>query len=506
VRSVLRSAALVLVAIATPSCSPSTPQPAPVDGWLDTLDEVANALCARAVRCTDDREHLYRDDVCRPPALDRAYWRRIFERGERVLDADRAATCLAGLRADTPCWYTSWDAHTPLQHSYDGDTVPWECSTLTRPGRAIGESCWADVLDDESIGFFRSCEGGECVAGAGCGATCVAFGHEGSACSVLPCAPGLHCDETSRVCTRGCAVSLDCDEWPDGALCVDGQCVADADLPGLGHACAQGVGAGPACGPGAVCRADGVCGALVQIGGTCEPSTSACDGGAVCDPATSTCVLACGGVTCGADAPYCSGSGSCTNDPTQIRCPVFDGWVTDEGCPQGLGCFGAADLVCTRFTSIGAPCDDTVICAPGSSCRAGSCVRRVVPWEPCATDAVCPTNFDCVAGECVYHAAPTGLSLGWACGDGTICSQGACVAGACAWLPAGSSCSMGSECAAGCMGGVCRPPQVGGDGEPCDALGGPRVCADGLACVPENYPDERLPAVDWICRRSCSAS
>lgn len=473
---------LLLPLIATLGCAATQREPPPVDDWLDSLDEIANARCARAVRCADDRGLLYHDDVCRPPALAHAYWRHVFADGERVLDEARAATCLAGLLADTPCWYTAWEPD--ATNAFAGNPVPWECETLTRPGRRVGESCWNDGLDGESIAFFRTCEHGECVAGASCGATCVAFASEGGSCARVPCADGLHCDP-SLVCVRGCTDTNDCEAWPDGAVCVAGDCIAAGDLPRAGEACAIGVDTGPTCARGARCREDGRCGAIVPLGAACDPSTSACDGLGVCDPTTLRCAVPCGAGTCGADEPYCTVTNTCSSDPVAMRCPWLDGWLGDDRWPPGYQCaYEPTGARCAVFAAEGAACDASVVCAPGTTCASNVCVRRVVPWATCASDAVCPSAFECVASACVYRGAGAFVPLGWPCDATTACSGGQCVDGACA------------------MPGTVR------DGEYCDPrpLDAATSCAPGFACTPTTYlAAASVAATDWVCRAACEA-
>lgn len=373
------------------------------------------------------------------------------------------------------------------QHSQTAGsgTVPWECETPTRPGRRLGESCWGDALNAASLGFSRTCDHGDCVAGSSCGATCVGFGSEGSSCAQVPCADGLHCDEASHACVRGCTSTNDCDSWPDGAVCADGDCIAVHDLPRAGQPCAVSIDAGSVCARGALCREDGRCGAAVALGAPCDPGTSACDGRGLCDPATLRCALPCGAGTCGAEAPYCTSGGACSADPAAMRCFWFDGWLGDDPCAPGYRC--AESLTgarCTEFATVGSACDASVVCEPGSTCASGTCTRRVVPWATCASDALCPSSFECVAHACVYRGPGASVPLGWPYDATITCRSGHCIDGTCAM------------------------PGTATEGQPCSPFppSSPTSCAPGLACTPTTYlAASVISATDWVCRAACEA-
>lgn len=255
------------------ACSPSTPAaPPPVDDWLDTLDQIARARCALAVRCTDDRGYLYRDGACQP--FDDDYWRRVLGGGEQTLDENAAAVCLAELLADTPCWYTSFDARTHRaqrgrEERADRVRLPHGPGARERPGLHPRPAEQRTVVGGTPCGTEGICPTGyDCVAGA-----CM---YRQSETVFL----GFACDPT-LTCQFGRCIDGICPWPPAGASCTDASqceagCMDGACLPAPrardGEACDRWAGGG--CDAGLTCvpsRYD----SFRALDWICRPSCSA---------------------------------------------------------------------------------------------------------------------------------------------------------------------------------------------------------------------------------------
>ncbi|HJL19751.1 MAG TPA: hypothetical protein RMH99_29075 [Sandaracinaceae bacterium LLY-WYZ-13_1] len=201
---------------------------------------------------------------------------------------------------------------------------------------------------------------------------------------------------------------------------------------------------------------------------------------------------------------------------------------TDDGCPDGAGCYVNQDLECTvcvarsgRDASLGEACGTGPDCRPGLDCIAGRCVTFCASGPDCEDDEAClasglealgwclgmtcePTDPDaCPGGACqpFNGLTPARGVLGSVCGGSganearQACGEGCAPVHACfgATEPAcerlcrdGSGCPSGEECTpignlGGELFGICTVP-CSGDSD-CPADGVPHTC-QMMSCLP----------------------
>jgi hypothetical protein len=217
----------------------------------------------------------------------------------------------------------------------------------------------------EACAFGSQCESGACPhAHRQCG-TCIARARPGEACDgAHVCDVGYVCDDTcvtpeadyvpdsvatGDACIQhvDCAGSDMCHPGPDGgSLCV-------ARIP-LGGSCA---GAAGFCEDDAFCH-EGECRAYPQMGEACGlmPSSVVY---IPCAPGLA-CVLV--------DAPF---SGTCRPLPATTE-PCAGGGLA---CPHGTLCLtrSPCSARCIEVALPGQPCNESILCHPGSECRSGVC-------------------------------------------------------------------------------------------------------------------------------------
>lgn len=255
------------------------------------------------------------------------------------------------------------------------------------------------------------------------------------------------------------------------------------ECPGAGDACDTGMPG--VCGAGRTqCVADGIeCRPEVEASPErCDAIDNDCDGmvddgdglcavGEVCDRGVCTGVCFEGGC---ADGQVCTEAGRCV----------------DAGC-ESVTC--AEGQRCVAGSCVGA-CDG-VVCPPGQQCRGGRCV------DLCA-GAVCDDCTTCEEGACIPRCQYVDCAAGEACLDDGRCVERACAdvtcpagqfcdGGTCRDACTGVVCPMGEACMAGACVAVERPD--GGMPMPRDG-GGPIPGVDGGGSMPG--VDSGTPAVD----------
>lgn len=336
-----------------------------------------------------------------------------------------------------------------------------------------------------------------CVAGDTCGGRCEPLRREGEPCGTLGCANGLWCDYVhGRVCRTGCPGTGWC---PMGTYCVDHACTVTT-LPRIGERCDYDL---PCADAGSYCNVrTGLCTPQTRPGEACDPE----GGDLACAAGTCDASGACVGTSCYPSrthddclpsAPYCGPEGQCTADPASATCSYTTS-TDPTACPSGTVC----DLrlldrepyyPCRPRADIGATCDDSVVCADGSTCWRGRCTRIAGFEEACSELVPCPSGLTCRGGTCAY---PT-QQIGEPCDAAHACSAGTCRDGRCGWLASGEACTASEECRLYCRRGACTETTTVGVGQPC---GGYRICEEPLSCVVVNLDD---PLADWLCRAPC---
>ena len=345
------------------------------------------------------------------------------------------------------------------------------------------------------------------------------------------CTSDAHCADSSLYCTGApgvcaekkalgatCSIDREC----SSAFCTDGVC-CNADACGTCEACNRAGNLGmctniPAGGaaPAGQCTAAPPCG-----------NTGACNGSGGCQVAAAT--VSCGaGASCPnamthQPASHCSGSGTCTQPPTE-SCGAFvcsgsscrTSCTGNEHCASGYTCTGGT---CVSQTGLGTPCSSSSqcvsgFCTNGVCCNVGSCgackacnlngagtcanVDMGTPDPGCAPNGTCGNTGACNAsGACAQQ--PSSVPCGTATCSGTThqptshCTgSGACapvdtescvpyVCGASACL---TSCNGNEDCVSShfCNGTSCVSKNDLGascnDGGECVS----GFCTDGVCC------------------------
>ncbi|MGE0789465.1 MAG: hypothetical protein AB7S26_27570, partial [Sandaracinaceae bacterium] len=159
-------------------------------------------------------------------------------------------------------------------------------------------------------------------------------------------------------------------------------------------------------------------------------------------------------------------------------------------CPDDLYCGLGADgsRVCLQLSDVGGECDSDAQCASGfcdgtvpSPRGYGTCGMGGREGDACAS-AGCRAELYCDGAVCRPR-----VDNGEPCTDDEQCRNRSCSIemGRCG-SPDGEGCSSGSQCASGgCNGGVCGPPQPGGDCYTDDECVATERCRDDLGrCAP----------------------
>ncbi len=243
----------------------------------------------------------------------------------------------------------------------------------------------------------------------------------------MVCADGFACDAEANTCISTLCAHVNCADKP-GTSCdrLTGQCKCGGTG---GKVCAEGESCNPnarTCVPAAHC------------------SQVACPRNATCDAATGQCLCgaaACGpGETCGLDAD--GGAPTCAHDACfgvtcsgHTVCDPADGYCK---C-NGLICQGGESCSCPAGTDGGACADAARLCKPGTACTGVNC-------------AAFNNNTTCDPVDGVCKCGGPG---GQACGATQLCT-----------LTPLPQCQGGQQCVL---------PD-----------GGPKVCANGSSCDPED--------------------
>lgn len=491
-------ATLALAACAQEHASPC-PQLAEVIAAQEMYD---TRSCARWASCHRDGSYVGVPQGCWPGSPDEALCDELAS-GTVVFHPERAAECAAALAAceAEPCF----------------ERIPSPAPLDLLPRRCALDACdqMIERLPGTPCTWSWSCPHGQsCVTSDdGCGGVCMLAGGIGAPCSDrLGCADHLRCH--GGACTDACAAASDCRVIPgvdELATCEAGRCTF-APRPHVGEPCAARFECSffeEYCNP-----STHVCTSLVAGGGPCANGGSdVCAPFLTCD-ATGTCVAR-GSCTpfggCYGDTPYCMpDERTCSADPTMQECdvPIVTG-SGYETCPEGTACV-ETDLTrsprgrCLPIAPLGASCDASVSCTPGSRCAAGTC-RRVVPLgATCDPSVSCGEYQACIDGVCA-ESAPDGYRwIGASCTSDAQCITGRCDVGVCAWLAQGEPCDRTlsgpiDPCEFGCLDdgsghSTCRAGVDHlGVGASCDDT---HYCDDSLVC---------LPRVDGttVCRPRC---
>jgi hypothetical protein len=264
--------------------------------------------------------------------------------------------------------------------------------------------------------------------------------------SVVCDAPQL-CDPSDGICKCGgrggvvCPTGFTCDSASNTCLstrCANNDC---SDKPGT--ACDQRDG---------LCKCGGTGGAVCATNEVCNPASGACEP-----------LLNCNAVAC----PYLQ---TCDQATGTCQCGT-------AGCAAGQSCSvtaGSSAKVCVANACAGVTCAGSSVCDPadgeckcnGVTCQAGqACSCPAGSDGGCgATDRVCRTANGC---------------------DGVVCPNNhtACD-------PVDSKCKCpgpgGPVCAASQICTLLPTPQCSGGSQCVEADGGPRTCAGGTSCDPED--------------------
>jgi hypothetical protein len=311
----------------------------PLDGGAASMAELcarqAALLCADVVSCCQG---------VAPKAADAAACRQAVEatcvtqatKEEAALSAGTARIDAAGLAACEALTAAAGKACRLPTAAAEQET----CKNVVFATASVGQDC------DGTLSGARCADGaGICFAQPG-SVPCKAWGTQGQACSVAPCAPGLLC-----IADPSSAKPSICD-----APRASGQpCPADAY-------CASGL----AC-------FDKLCGAALGVGGTCAGKASKCSPDLACDPFSETC------------QPRKTAGGSC---------------YIARHCAAGFACSGVGTgLVCLPGTpqdgadtpglpTLGQPC--STLCAKGFVCARGPLPGSCIPALCAAVLAAAP--------------------------------------------------------------------------------------------------------------------
>ena len=347
-------------------------------------------------------------------------------------------------------------------------------------------------------------EDGQCASGQ----VCIS-----GVCGTVPCTATGDCAST-QVCLLslaepvcgpaecGCLDEDTCQPCPEGAMCVDGQCV---EQPPETTVCTDDAGCpeglfcdGGVCVEGAACEAPEDCGDdEVCDAGSCRPceadeceevdcTTAGCEEGMVCDPDTLSCVPA----------------------PT-IAMPCAACTVAEDcaGAAAGWGCVPlSSGQACL------APCGSSDDCETGWNCMQGFCrpagnACTGCMLEGCDAGLVCDTE----SGNCMTAKAPCEECLyDRECGPGAACHQLADNNRYCVLRCSVSPCSAGSECVVDDTSGyqVCSPTSgvccvgddCGGCDPPCDSATPHCVEGQCLECLQDSDCSSTFPVCqDGVC-------
>ena len=251
-------------------------------------------------------------------------------------------------------------------------------------------------------------------------------------------------------------------------------------------------------GLGGPCSGDGDCsGDLTCLadlpGGMC---TSACDGDC---PDGSVCVDLAGDRTCFpacASSEECRGGYSCSLGHCDLPCG------TDEECPEYARCDpGSTGCQLRLDQPLGAACVDDAQCASGfchaSGDGSGFCTDRCGGSEACDGSLVC--GFLVEGGSAAPRCrAPAGPAVaGDLCATGSDCASGGCVRGACVF-----PCADDGTCGSGAL---CQVDEVDVEGAPllaeyCESpvAAGVRVVDQGLLATERGVVHAELDVPEGI--------
>jgi hypothetical protein len=402
-----------LSAVFVASCSGNPTGPADAASFCA---DWARALADRASRCAALSEATARLDVgffdpCRDVAAS-------ISAGRLRFDASHAGACLTELQT-LPCWQTA-AAAASCAKTYVGQ-VPANGScfrTLLNPSEcAIGSAC------DTST----QCPGA-CVPLAQLGEPCAGGGMASS------CDPSLWCDPVSQTCVvtpdggapggvneacgvgRSCQYGLIC-EGPNGPRRYD-----PSGATPLTGSCQPPPGSGPCfydsecsnhCNGASPPRYSGMCAPWKVLGERCVPGNKECAPETYCGSA-SVCVdlprvgEACSNNTtegAGCLDGFCDGTTNVCKKFLSAgdRCATASGFGSPYACGFRLQC--DASNICLPSCLPGEPCGSeggvccySGLCAAGTQCVAGTCVRCGDPGQPCCMS-------DGGAGSCSASAA-----------------------------------------------------------------------------------------------------
>lgn len=358
--------------------------------------------------------------------------------------------------------------------------------------------------DDEAgvcalyAGWCESCEGdGDCPSGRKC---------EDGACVIPPCDSNADCDTgtfcSNGQCLPGCRTHLECG---DGESCVSGQCrpnptgcticsacETDADCgSGSAYSCID-VGTGSkvctkSCAASADCDGDSMCYQFGSGRGSfslcfapdlTENSVEICPASYVCKADGPAPALTCNKLwdLCPTNADGCGGrSDLCI--PTGLNAKCSCTCRGDDECGAGAHCLVdpvTKTQACFPETLVEA-CGNTY-CAPGLACRDDACIPTCGGFlcdrsEVCVDNDCVPACDSCPAGTtCDAQSStclPVDRCMGMVCSSGSRCVDGTCLEGG---VCENVACADGQVC----QGDVCVAGQTSGSKD-----GGCSGCATG---------------------------
>jgi hypothetical protein len=287
---------------------------------------------------------------------------------------------------------------------------------------------------------------------------------------------------SADISSGDCPLGLSCVSGFCVAGVGDGQCVTDADCPGISTCNAE-----PAGGVCIGCGGDGDCPGTTECttsGACAEPCTSQddCLHGR-CATTIGFCVIR----TCN-DSSACAASETCNEGQCQrIRCanPCAPNPCTDTG--RSVCTATGGDFTCSCESGLepdpdgpGCIAPTPGDCAPSFACRSELCVQTSASFFQCVVDG------DCGGGLTCSPALPSGTCQG--CTSPGQCPAGydTCLAGRCLRSCTGAGdCHAGMTCTAQ---GFCGQKTCGSDtdcgaGYVCSPTGDPRRCVRA-ACTP----------------------
>jgi hypothetical protein len=386
---------------------------------------------------------------------------------ERWLD-----TVLRGVLVGLACLAAACDGNGTPDGGQDGDGG--QCPTLC----SSGEECCSN-------GCGGGCVDGICVEASGCTGGC------NSECDK---AAGEVCDPSTKCCIPGtppptCQVDCNC---YSGEVCEQGTCT---------RVCVSDPG----------CPADEMC-----RDGRCRPvectTREDCAGGADC--------LTCVDQQCVAELSPCTSSSDCCLP----RCCRWGICQTEcSGCGADSDCVDWSRPVCVDGMCV-PECVEDADCGAGEVCLEGSCVLEDCCGNVCTADEQTCDPFTCQCADpcwsqpsCQLGTPPTCCPQGFACDTGDRrcrCSEAGCppgaicdpISGACQIDP--GACGEACVAPAVCLGGGCRAPGTGLDGDPCftDAHcdGSQGLLCDGSIFCRTCYQLDPTYSPAFVCRLECS--